>query len=231
MSISVCMATHNGSRFIGEQVDSILPQLTDRDELVVSDDDSHDGLRDILEGYRDPRVRLLPARQFGSPARNFEYALAQCRNEYIFLADQDDVWYPNKIRLMSERLAFSDLVVCDCRLTDSNLQTLAPSFFAWNRSRAGIWKNLIRSSYMGCCMAFHRRVLDRALPFPTHIPIHDQWIGLVAERFYRTEFLPTVLLDHRRHQDNYSSTGERSKHSLFKKMEIRLTLTKQLFIP
>ena len=46
--ISVCMATYNGERFLNEQIDSILPQLSVYDELVISDDNSTDSTREIL---------------------------------------------------------------------------------------------------------------------------------------------------------------------------------------
>jgi glycosyltransferase involved in cell wall biosynthesis len=224
------MATHNGARFIRQQIDSILPQLCYNDELVISDDHSTDGLLSILATYQDERIRILPPQHFGTPAKNFEYALAHVRNDIIFLADQDDVWHSDKIRTMRGLLEEVDLVVCDCRLTDVQLNTLTPSYFKMNRSRSGILKNLLKSSYMGCCMAFHRRVLERCLPFPSSIPMHDQWIGLVAERFFKIAFAPQILVYHRRHYTNYSSTGETSKFSFLKKLDMRLQLTKQLLL-
>ena len=47
--ISVCMATYNGQKYIKEQIDSILPQLSENDELVISDDHSTDGTTEIIE--------------------------------------------------------------------------------------------------------------------------------------------------------------------------------------
>ena len=228
MNISVCMATHNGGRYIRAQIDSILPQLRNGDELIISDDNSTDELPDILRSYDDPQIHLLPARHFGSPVRNFEYVLGHSRNELIFLADQDDVWHPEKISIMKDKLKSVDLVVCDCRLMDQQLKIIVPSFFALNRSKPGLLKNLLKSSYMGCCMAFRQSILDKALPFPNSILIHDQWIGLIAERYFRTAFLPHILVDHRRHRDNYSSTGGQSKHSITQKLKNRFLLTKNL---
>jgi glycosyltransferase involved in cell wall biosynthesis len=228
MKVSVCMATYNGERFLKAQMDSILDQLHDDDELIISDDSSTDGIPHILASYEDKRIKVLPSRRFGAPTGNFEYALTHCSNDLIFLADQDDVWYPGKINAMSDALRYADLAVCDCRMTDHELRTIFPSFFALNGSRPGLIKNLLKSSYMGCCMAFRREVLKKALPFPDSIPLHDQWIGLVAERYFRITFVPQVLLDHRRHHDNYSSTGEKSRNSLKKKLEIRFQIAKRL---
>ncbi len=230
MNVSVCMATHNGARFLRQQIDSILPQLRPHDELVISDDLSTDGLPLILASYQDPRIRILPPRHFGDPTRNFEYTLTHSSGELLFLADQDDVWHLDKISIMREKLREVDLVICDCRLTDQKLETISPSFFKANHSRPGLLKNLLKSSYMGCCMAFGREVLEKALPFPESILLHDQWIGLVAERHFRIAFIPQILVDHRRHLTNYSSTGAQSKNSLKKKLGLRFHLAKKLLL-
>ncbi len=230
MNVSVCMATHNGERFIREQIDSILPQLKPQDELIISDDQSTDGLPAILSSYVDPRISVLPPRSFGNPNRNFEYAMSHAKNELIFLSDQDDVWEVNKIDIMRLKLEEVDLAVCDCRLTNTDLETLVASFFMANCSGPGLLKNLLKSSYMGCCMAFRRDVLNKALPFPDSIFLYDQWIGLIAERHFRVAFIPQILVDHRRHLTNYSSTGAPSRNSFKKKVELRFHLAKKLLI-
>jgi len=104
MSISICMAVHNGALFLRQQIDSILFQLKEGDELIISDDASTDSTIDIIKSYSDPRVCLLPPKKFGNPTKNFEYTLGHCKNEIIFLADQDDVWHPEKIKIMVHEL-------------------------------------------------------------------------------------------------------------------------------
>src|SRR6478736_965823 len=229
MNVSVCMATHNGARFLQQQIDSILPQLKDGDELIIADDGSTDGTISIIESYHDTRIYRLPAKKFDDPTKNFEYALGHCNNEIIFLADQDDVWHPNKIEVMTSELALCDLVVCNCRLIDENGNVLSNSFFEQNHSREGLVKNLIKNSFVGCCMAFQCKLLKRILPFPMKISMHDQWIGLVAQRYFTVNFIPQTLVDHRRHSSNYSSTGEQSKNSWNKKVISRLQLAKALW--
>src|SRR5258706_4337485 len=193
MRVSVCMAVHNGALFLRQQIDSILSQLKDGDELVISDDASTDSTIEIIKSYVDRKICLLPRKKFGSPSKNFEYALAQCQNAIIFLADQDDVWSPQKIEIMVNELAMYDLVVCDCRLIDEKGKVLSESFFEQNRSQNGLVKNLLKNSFVGCCMAFHRNLLERILPFPEEISIHDQWIGLIAQRYFKVKFIPQTL--------------------------------------
>jgi len=222
------MATHNGARFVREQIESILTQLNENDELVVTDDSSSDDTLKIIRELKDARIRLLPSKAFSSPVKNFEYGLKHCKHDIIFLSDQDDVWYPEKIKIMLEVLSSCDLAVCDCRLVDEHLKTIEPSFFEQNKSKGGLVSNFYKSSFVGCCMAFHKKILTKAVPFPEGIPMHDQWIGLIAQKYFKVKFIPQVLVDHRRHSHNYSTTGGASKHSLGKKVISRVKLAKML---
>ncbi len=228
MSISVCMAVHNGAAFIAEQLNSILPQLSDADELIVSDDASTDSTLTIIRSYADLRIRILQAQNFGTPSKNFEYALRHCQYETIFLADQDDIWHAHKIKKMTDALATCDLVVCDCRLVNGDHNVVTSSFFEKNKTRHGLLKNLFKNSFVGCCMAFNQKVLIKALPFPTGVLAHDQWIGLIAQRDFTVKFMPEILVDHRRHSHNYSTTGGISKNSFGEKVISRVLLAKML---
>ena len=228
--VSVCMATKDGSRFLKEQLDSILPQLTSEDEIIISDDCSSDDTLTVIRSFQDTRIRLLePTSEMGI-TRNFEACLNASRGDFIFLADQDDVWLPGKVRKMKKALKDYDLVMSDCRLVDDNLYVQRHSFYDLNRSGKGLLKNLIRNSYMGCCMAFTRRTKESALPFPRDIPMHDFWIGLVAELHFRVYFLPEALVLHRRHQSNASTSGKSSRYPISQKLLIRYRMIKNLFI-
>ena len=57
--ISVCIATYNGERFIREQVDSILRQLSSDDEIIVSDDGSTDDTISIINSIDHKRIRII----------------------------------------------------------------------------------------------------------------------------------------------------------------------------
>jgi glycosyltransferase involved in cell wall biosynthesis len=228
--ISVCMAVKNGGHYLRQQIDSILHQLSAEDELVISDDHSTDASISIIHSYRDPRIRVVVNPGKGM-LQNLENALLQCRGEFIFLTDQDDVWMPQRITMTSPYFTAYDLVVNDCKIVDSRLHVLHDSFFEFNRSGKGILKNLLRNSYMGCCMAFKRSLLVRALPFPSRIIMHDQWLGLVAERDFNTIFIPDQLVWHRRHERNASTTFYRSKYHLIDKFSHRLQLAWSLAEP
>ncbi|WP_234736680.1 glycosyltransferase family 2 protein [Tellurirhabdus bombi] len=221
------MATYNGERFVRRQLESILPQLGPADEVIVSDDGSTDQTLMIVESLRDARIRILHNSGRHGPVGNFENALRQAKGDHIFLSDQDDVWLPNKVMLIRPLLDQYDLVLTDCEVADDQNKTLMPSFFAHRGSRAGLLRNLYKNSYVGCCMAFRRSLLKKALPFPSQIYMHDWWLGLVAEAKGQVYFLPEPTIRYIRHGGNASPTGEGSL-SWFNKLKNRLGLVTAL---
>lgn len=222
--ISVCMATFQGEAFIEEQLTSILSQLGPQDEIVVSDDGSSDGTVAAVTRINDPRIVWAGTTGGLGIIKNFERALRHARGEYIFLADQDDVWLPGKVEACTQALNTKMLVVTDCKVVDASLKEIAPSFFYLRQSGPGFIKNLMVNSYLGCCIAFKRELLNRALPMPRNTPMHDMWLGLLAELEGGTCFLKNPYLLYRRHQATASQSSGKSRYSLYKKIMIRLIL-------
>lgn len=222
--VSVCLATYNGARFISEQVTSILQQLQQHDELIVSDDHSTDDTVAIIQAFNDPRITILQHKRPRNLISNFANALSCAKHDQIFLADQDDVWAADKVDTVSAMLDHYDLVVTDCTLIDENGTLLETSFFKSHGSKQGFLNNLIRNSYLGCCMAFRRSILERALPFPERIPMHDIWLGMLAEWYGKPCFHPKQLVAYRRHGSAVSTTGTDSRYSLWRKIAFRYNL-------
>lgn len=228
--ISVCLATRNGSRYVGEQLTSILLQLSVDDEVVMSDDASTDDTLEIARSLNDNRVKILQHKHAIGIVSNFEASLKQSSGDVIFLADQDDVWLPGKVETTLTHLDHFDLVLSDCQIVDDQLHPIASLQNKKSKTQKGILKNLIRNSYMGCCMAFRRPVLQKALPFPCDIPMHDIWIGLVAEMHFKVSVIPDKLVLHRRHAHNASTTGMSSRLTLRKQFANRYKIVKNLIM-
>jgi glycosyltransferase involved in cell wall biosynthesis len=197
------MATYNGARYVREQVETILEQLEPGDELVVSDDSSTDNTVAIVRSFGDDRIRVLEGNDFHSPLRNFEHAVRHARGETIVLADQDDVWLPNKLPLVRELFAAEAarpyLIVLDARVVDDEGHELDSSVQAKLHAGPGFVKNIWANRYLGCCMAFSRDLLEAALPFPGGVDMHDIWLGQLCERIGKTEFVPATTMLYRRH--------------------------------
>jgi glycosyltransferase involved in cell wall biosynthesis len=227
------MASYNGEKFISRQLTTILSQLMPDDEVVISDDSSSDMTLDIIKTFNDSRIRLFVGKTFRSPTYNFEYALKQATGEIIFLSDQDDEWEDGWVDTALVELRNVSLVVCDADMIDIDGRVRPPSeakIYRGGQRRPGIFKNLYRNGYIGCCCAFRREVLGMALPFPANLPWHDWWIGLVAETFFSTKFIRERKIRYRRHGANASPTGEISNSTLMEKIRMRWNLGSALII-
>ncbi len=224
---SVCMATYNGEKYVGEQIRSILAQINEEDELVISDDGSTDNTLKCIGEIKDNRIRVLhnSTRYFRD---NYENALRAAKGDIIFLSDQDDVWMEGKYRRCVKELETADLVCTNSQLADEQLNVYCPDFFSVYHSEKGILKNAMNNTYYGACMAFRRTLLDQALPFPPTREIgHDIWLGLVAEITGTVRFIGTPYLLYRRHRQNVTSVENlwhRSKRPLWKKIMNRFVV-------
>lgn len=228
--ISVCMATYNGASFIREQATSILLQLAADDEIVVSDDGSTDDTIQILESMNDPRIRILHNTQKHGVVGNFGNAIQNAKGEYIFLSDQDDVWTPDKVKVVMHKLKDNDLVLHNMQFLKNGTNNDDKDFFSIRPPHKGFLNNIIKNTYTGCCMAFRRSLLTHILPFPSNIIIHDLWIGLVAEHYATVHVIHTPLLRYRRHGNNASFNGEgHSGLSFFTQIHYRFQMLMSLF--
>lgn len=207
--ISVCVATHNGEKYIKQQLDSILSQLDQDDEVVISDDGSTDGTLSVINEIDDSRIIMYHYNQPSKTkhsheyvCRNFENALKHAKGDYIFLSDQDDEWMPNKVEVCMKDLQDHDMVLHEFMHIDENENVIKPLHYN------GIFRPhnyLLRAGkHYGCAMAFRRSVLDYALPFPKHLLLHDYWIGILAETIGNFYYEKQPLIKYRIHQQNTS---------------------------
>lgn len=229
------MATYNGRRYVCEQLDSILAQIGDDDEVVVVDDCSADDTIAIVEGLRDPRVRVYRNERNRGVNDTFARAIQLATGELIFLSDQDDVWTPGRLVYMCEPFASSEVkvVAANHSLIDADGAPLpgsmAPDLQAAFDARplanlAGIFRGT--RNYFGCAMGFRASLRDIILPYPKGIECHDIWIAMVGILGRSLVHLPAVTLLHRVHGTNASII----RRNLAAKLMARVYLAYQLII-
>lgn len=212
--ISVCMATYNGEKYIKQQVESILCQLSANDEIIVSDDGSKDDTLGIIKSLNDPRIHIYINEGKHGFVGNFNNAFLHAKGDYIFLSDQDDYWLPGKVKTVMGYLTNGiDLVTHNADLVDGEGRYLGSDYFSHLHSKTGFWANMWKTRFLGCCMCFNRKVLDKCMPMPKHIVAHDYWIGMMALKHFNVKFIDDKLLCYRRHGGNVSPSSEKSNES------------------
>jgi glycosyltransferase involved in cell wall biosynthesis len=224
LSISVALCTHNGARFIAEQVRSICLQSLPPTEIVLSDDASTDGGVEVARATLEACLRERPGLAIdfrvirNRPAlrvtKNFEQAARACTGDLIALSDQDDVWHPDRLaRMVAQFDQRPDLLLLhtDARLVDGALKDLGQSLFhalevqpfelAWIHGGRAFDVFLRRNLVTGATTLFRRALLEQALDFPKEW-LHDEWLGIVASAIGRVDVLEEALIDYRQHESN-----------------------------
>lgn len=213
--ISVCMAAYNGSAHIREQLDSIFAELNADDEVIVVDDGSTDGTRELLSGLTDPRLRVVLNDTNLGYVRNFEKALELSTGDIIMLSDQDDIWIPGRVDMLVAALRSADAAVGNCAHfggTPGYFQQLRvhPRYSTtYARNLLGILVGY--RLHWGSAMAVTKSLLEDALPFPAVMTeSHDQWLGMVANVRKSVAYLSGDTVQHRLHDANLTPKKPRS---------------------
>lgn len=201
--VSVCLAFYKGDKFITQQVISIL--LNSVHEVLISNDDRnapHPKALIDLERM-DRRVKLLWGPSKGV-SKNFEYMLSKAKGDIIYLSDQDDVWYPNKVKIMNSCFISNpsvDLVISDCQISNEAGDIIVESLLKLRRQHTKLARILIKGP-LGCCMAIRRTSLEYILPLPffaDQFSMHDWWIACMCASLGKIKLLDEQLIAYRRH--------------------------------
>lgn len=216
--VSVCMASYNGGLYIKEQVTSILAQLGENDELVVTDDCSSDDTVDVVESFCDPRIRVYINEVRLGYVQNFARAITLSRGEYIALSDQDDIWPSGRLKKLllhaekgEELLVIGDFLEVGNSLERIDSRNNKNKVFVHNcRLRIFVAIMLGRSKYFGCCFLLRRNLLQKFLPIPRTVESHDMWIALMSVIYGTVLIVPETVLLRRIHGSNVTSHKRRA---------------------
>jgi glycosyltransferase involved in cell wall biosynthesis len=233
LRISVAMCSYNGARHLEAQLRSIATQERLPDELVVCDDGSSDGSREIIEEFASTAVfptRLTKNEQNLGSTRNFERAISLCRGDVVAFADQDDVWYPQKLSWIENTMLDADVIATfsDADVIDENSQPMGWrlwSTFGFDAAKQrefgkGNALEVLAKGYVmtGAATAFRRECFDRMAPIPEN-QIHDAWISFLLAALGKIRAIPRPLMQYRVHAGQQIGIGK-NRLSLRRQTEI-----------
>lgn len=251
--VAIVMATYNGGRFVEEQIRSIQSQSFSEWLLYVRDDGSRDDtVQKVIQLEReDDRVKLIWD-DLGNQGTvgNFSTLMKVALEEgadYLFFADQDDVWHPDKLAIMLGAMQNLEslngkvaplLVHCDLAVVDEQLHPVADSFVKYSRlspTTVEFGVLLCENQVTGCACAINRSLLELASPIPRDVLMHDWWLALLASSVGKIGFISKPLVMYRQHFSNVlgaMSFGQRIKKFLFslQQWELQMRIIRRSFM-
>ncbi|ENX3948378.1 glycosyltransferase family 2 protein [Photobacterium damselae] len=225
--IDIVIATYNGSKYIEEQLLSILNNVNFKiliNKVIITDDSKDDETKKIVANLfkkNDIANMLIYVRNSESlgACRNFFNGLTYTESEYVMFCDQDDIWLEHKIidefnliKRLEDDKNIPCLVFTDSCVVDSHLNTINNSFFNYQNHNPKWTENfnniLIQNIAPGCTMLVNRSALDK-LKFTDNkcILMHDWWLLLICGAFGKIGFINSATMLYRQHEHNVVGAG------------------------
>lgn len=227
--IEILLATYNGEKYVGEQIDSIINQTYNNWELLIRDDNSKDRTLEILKEYekKDKRIKVIEDKKGNLGfVKNFEELLNNSKEDWVMFSDQDDYWLENKIEkyvailntssediLKKPMLIHSNSFICD-----DNLEIIKDEFI--NSKIANKYNDddfYFAYFVQGSTVLINRAIIDLALPFSKNVTVHDRYFHLLAEFLGKRIFINESLIKYRQHSNNKIGAKTSIISKIFKK--------------
>lgn len=218
-SYDVIICTYNGSKYIKEQLESILNQRILPSYIIISDDGSVDETLSVarvtLEEYQYSKYKIINGPQRGV-THNFLSALAYSSSRFTFLSDQDDIWHTDKVALFMESICQYDdgeiprLFFSDAQLVSATKTLIAPSFLAYQGITIDVLKDdsiLYTNCVQGASCCFNATLRDFVVNIlhevrVSHLCMYDWWIAILAKYYGQCHFISSPTLAYRQHGEN-----------------------------
>ena len=226
--VDILLATYNGEKYLREQIDSILNQTHTEFRLLISDDGSTDGTREILKEYKekDARIDVFFQENNLGVVKNFEFLLEKVEAKYYMFSDQDDIWKETKIEKSLNKIEEGfDLVYSDLEVVDENLNVTYSSYWKLKGIYNKIKKyNNFESLYLnnfitGCTMISKKELINSFMPLPntSKFVLHDYWISLIISQNGKIAYIEEPLIKYRQHKNN--KVGSKKKTDELKSID------------
>lgn len=214
--VVILLATYQGARFLGQQLDSLMSQSYPHFRLFIRDDGSSDGTQNLIQSYArlyPEKIHLLPPDRRLGVVGNFQRLMEEALGQapYIMFCDQDDLWEKDKIlktlmKMKQEEDQRPCLVHTDLCVVDQELKPLHPSFWRYchlkPKGRESFNRLLVQNVVTGCTVMINQALLKQALPIPSQAMMHDWWLALVASAFGKVVHLQESAILYRQHSRN-----------------------------
>lgn len=226
--ISIAMATYNGSKYIREQLNSILTQSFQDFELVICDDCSTDTTWDILEEYAksDNRIRLHRNEKNIGYRKNFEGLVKLCQGEFIAFCDQDDIWETNHLEVLYKNIGNKAVCTANADIIDGEGKPMGFKLSEYTGLKHFPENDLDKAyvyfyylnPFPGCNTMFRKSFLEFAYPInDERIKLHDIYAdALACICGAGINYVDEVTMRYRFHKDSVTSGSKKRFMSAFR---------------
>lgn len=237
--IDILLPTFNGEKFIYEQVFSILNQTYKNFNLIIRDDGSDDNTVNIIHDISKKDNRIIVIKdKLGNVGlvKSIEILLLHSNANLIMFADQDDIWFNNKIDLFYNKcielnegpfLIYSDCYLFNEKIIDYKLHL--------NKRihKPGLNRCLFNFFVQGASSMIDKKLKELILPFPKSTYVHDRYIHLIAEITGKIAYISEPTMYYRQHSNNLIGASKfqlKSFKQLFSKKRFFVNLDKILIM-
>lgn len=195
MKVSVVIATYNGEKYILKQLESLYMQKRKPDEVIICDDMSWDSTVEVINKYiarkhlEDCWHVYVNDKRLGY-SDNFFNAVKKATGDYIFLCDQDDGWFENKIKEMTDIMDNNDDIGLLCseyipfaRGSESqDISTHTTKLMRYNNvvEKLKLGKDTIAACRESCTMCFRKSFFDRVEQYRIPRILYNEFIWKLA---------------------------------------------------
>jgi len=221
--ISIVLATYNGEKYIKEQLESIINQSFKDFEILILDDKSEDNTLEIIKDYENKYnfIRVIQNKKRVGVIKNFEKGISLTNGDFIALSDQDDIWEKDKLLVQYnaiKKYKIPAMVHSDLSIINEKGEKICNSFFKkkgyFFPKKKSVDILISRSGVMGNTIMFNKQLKSLILPFYKEIPMHDYYIGVIAELYGKRITLNQKLVRYRIHSSNIGNKQKNLKEKI-----------------
>ena len=220
LNISVAVTTYNGSKYIREQLSSIMHQIRCADEVIIVDDASTDDTPAIIKSFIEENClenwRLIENKENLGFIKNYRKALSESTGDVICLCDQDDIWFEDKLEAVSSVMARNPQILAlntAFLIVDSfgeekpaspkkNNYGLIDKLLKKRLEKISLTSEFHSNISPGCTMAVRKELADSYVRLTSCSLPHDYEMNVMAAARDGLYFYDAALIKYRLHGDN-----------------------------
>lgn len=223
--VSIVLCTYNGEKYLEEQLASLLTQTYRNLEIIIVDDNSTDGTKDLLIWFaeQNDNIKLFSNEHNLGYNKNFEKAISLSNGEYISVCDQDDIWFAEKIQRLMDAIGDNWAVFSNSEFVDWQMKPIGLKLISNNLLIDSYKSILMENFFTGHTSLLSRESLKYILPIP-EFGFYDWWIGFVCLYHKKLIFHNEVLTYYRVHQESVTQSKKKRKYSSKDELDIQLDI-------